>query len=517
MNAILTVSKVEEFFKQIREELGKKEQELIEEIEFIEKSKKKNLDIQRKDLEFGVESMTGTYETINKAIQNPKYSIQLLSMKKIYIERLNTLDQYPWPIIPTQKPSIDFDLSVKNRDLISETIPKLCQINTSQLSGEHCEVILTSPTLKTNEKETCSFEIIAKTKQGIALTSGGNADNFKIRVAGDSQTSIKDLNNGKYLCSIKIKKRGKYKISVYCDSNEIKNSPFVIEVTQNVNQRDYGTIIKQEGQFGNNGSGDGQFNFPRWIALDPQENLYVTDLFNSRVQILDRKGNFISSFGSRGRGNGEFNQPAGVAICQQKIFVADQGNHRIQIFDPNGEFLETFGVNGSKAGQLNEPNGIGISIEKNLLVCDSKNNRIQIFDLDGNFISTFGSKGSEEGQFKEPVGIAINSIGNIYVYEKNQLRIQVFDSNGKFISQFGSKGTEPGQFKGIRGISIDISDNLLVCDYDSGNRRIQVFDSDNTFVSSFQIGDISPFDFIISLKTQRIYVSDHEKHKIFVF
>ena len=43
-----------------------------------------------------------------------------------------------------------------------------------------------------------------------------------------------------------------------------------------------GTILLE---FGSLGSGDGQFDFPRGIAVDSSGNIYVTDTDNHRVQI----------------------------------------------------------------------------------------------------------------------------------------------------------------------------------------------------------------------------------------
>ena len=41
-----------------------------------------------------------------------------------------------------------------------------------------------------------------------------------------------------------------------------------------------------EGQWGSGGLGDGQFNYPVNAAIAPNNNVYVTDFSNNRVQYL---------------------------------------------------------------------------------------------------------------------------------------------------------------------------------------------------------------------------------------
>ena len=55
------------------------------------------------------------------------------------------------------------------------------------------------------------------------------------------------------------------------------------------------------------------------------------------------------SFGSNGEGNGQFNGPTGLAVdALDNIIVADWGNSRIQIFDQYGSFLSFVNTDGFK-------------------------------------------------------------------------------------------------------------------------------------------------------------------------
>ena len=82
------------------------------------------------------------------------------------------------------------------------------------------------------------------------------------------------------------------------------------------------SFITQWGSFGN---GNGQFNRPAGIAIDPEDNLiYVSDTVNNQIQVFDSDGNFITKWGSFGLGNGQFNRPDGIYFepSEKSIYVA---------------------------------------------------------------------------------------------------------------------------------------------------------------------------------------------------
>ena len=59
--------------------------------------------------------------------------------------------------------------------------------------------------------------------------------------------------------------------------------------------------------------GDAQLIWPVGIALDRQNNIYVTDEWLNRVSIFDKDGSLLGLWGSSGDGDGEFNGPSGIA------------------------------------------------------------------------------------------------------------------------------------------------------------------------------------------------------------
>ena len=88
----------------------------------------------------------------------------------------------------------------------------------------------------------------------------------------------------------------------------------------------------------------GSFLNPQHLAFDSENNLYVTDLGNARVQKFDFGGNFLSEWGSMGSEPGQFGHPSGIAISNEFVFVVDNRNHNVQKFDLDGNYHLRSGV-----------------------------------------------------------------------------------------------------------------------------------------------------------------------------
>ena len=123
------------------------------------------------------------------------------------------------------------------------------------------------------------------------------------------------------------------------DSNDI------LYVTDNGNGRvqKFNTIGQFVGTIA-----EGQLSFPVGIDVDSSDNVYVAESGASgnpsQVNKFTSSGQFITSWGSLGSDPGQLNQPKGLTIDEDNnVYVADEFNNRIQKFDSNGNFITEFG------------------------------------------------------------------------------------------------------------------------------------------------------------------------------
>jgi NHL repeat len=86
---------------------------------------------------------------------------------------------------------------------------------------------------------------------------------------------------------------------------------------------------------------DGKFRQVTDVAWDKAGDTFISDGYiNSRVAKVDKDGNWLKSWGDRGKEPGQFNTPHSIATdANDNVYVADRGNSRIQVFDRDGKFL----------------------------------------------------------------------------------------------------------------------------------------------------------------------------------
>ena len=241
--------------------------------------------------------------------------------------------------------------------------------------------------------------------------------------------------------------------------------------------------------------GRGEFSGPGFrepvdLAISPDGVMYVPNRCwehrpdGVRVTIMTLDEDYIGQFSRFGDGDGEISWPTSIALdSNQNVYITDELLNRVSIFDKDGEYLGKWGVPGSGDGEINKPSGIKFDKEDNLYVVDSSNNRVQIFTKDGKFLAKWGEPGSGEGQFNLPWGLAIDNSGDVYVADWRNDRIQKFTADGQFLAEFGSLGSGPGEFDRPTGVAVDKDGDIYVADW--RNDRVQVITPDGRHISTF--------------------------------
>src|ERR1700690_1105029 len=66
------------------------------------------------------------------------------------------------------------------------------------------------------------------------------------------------------------------------------------------------------------------------IAIDRQENIYVTDRYQFEIKKFSQNGNLLAEYGKRGREVGEFQGgPARIELSDNSVAVSDVGTSKI--------------------------------------------------------------------------------------------------------------------------------------------------------------------------------------------
>ncbi len=171
---------------------------------------------------------------------------------------------------------------------------------------------------------------------------------------------------------------------------------------------------------------------PAALAYDETgDRLYVADSAGQRIAVYASDGRHLSTWGKSGYGDGEFNYPSYLALDRAgRLLVTDALNYRVQAFDRNGRFLWKIGKHGDGSGDFAAPKGVAVDSEGHLYVVDALFDAVQIFDQQGALLLSFGDRGPAPGEFWLPEGAFIDKQDRIYVADSFNRRIQVFEFLG---------------------------------------------------------------------------------------
>ncbi|HET6424794.1 MAG TPA: NHL repeat-containing protein [Planctomycetaceae bacterium] len=295
-------------------------------------------------------------------------------------------------------------------------------------------------------------------------------------------------------------------------------------------------------EWGKKGTAAGEFSSPIGIAFTPQNELFITDLNNARVQ----------KFATDGRHLGGFNLPhdkperrstiiGGIAIDEAGLlYLTYMVQHKVGVYRENGELVREFGKQGAGDGEFHQPGGLLFPSPSTVLIADQCNHRVQLLQRDGTYLSQWGQYGEGDGEFDGignrggrfggPHFLARDSQGRIYTTEGIQGRVQVFTADGKFLMKWGDKGDQPGGFGaypfgnlphtfGPIGIVVDRYGRVYVS---SLNNRVQCFSPTGQYLFGItgtgkEGGDLDHPHGVAFDKDGHLYICDGGAQRILKF
>lgn len=243
-----------------------------------------------------------------------------------------------------------------------------------------------------------------------------------------------------------------------------------IVVTDIVNSRV--TVFTPEGtvlaQFGQPGSGNGEFSFPYYSAVSAdQSGIYVSDTANNRIQVFTADGTFLSKFGSPGAGLDQFFGPFGIGVMPDgRMAIADAGNARVVVYSIPG--VPSLAI--APPGLL-QPGALGVTPDGRLYVADQPLSQVLIAGIDGAPLGGLNTAGP--GNLLGIDGIGLSPDGRVFASSTVTHEVKIFTASGEFIETFGGLGNGPGQFQGPKGIAVLPNGRVFVAD--ATNERVTIW------------------------------------------
>ena len=197
---------------------------------------------------------------------------------------------------------------------------------------------------------------------------------------------------------------------------------------------------------------------PSFKILPCEQDCYLlSDELNHRVLKFDPFGELLWQTGGKGGDPGNFWYPRGIALFEDEIYVCDSWNHRIQVLNIQGKPVRAFGGYGSEPNQINECSDIEVDEQGRLWIVDTGNHCLKVISPRGKIEAVIGRRlsiyeeraliqgawqGSAEGftpGFSYPNRILANYSDAFCVDDRGNQRICLVTTSGSILAAIDSK------------------------------------------------------------------------------
>jgi uncharacterized protein (TIGR03437 family) len=265
-------------------------------------------------------------------------------------------------------------------------------------------------------------------------------------------------------------------------------------------------------------SGDGAaatsatLNIPDTVVLDSKGNVYISDVNNNVIRMVNTSGNISTVAGQQSMGagfsgdggtavNGQLSRPGGIALASNgDLYISDTSNRRIR--KVSGTTITTIAGSGAPgysgnggpavAAHFGLPRQIAIDAAGSLYVADETSNQIRkivggvITLVAGSPTGVAGYSGdggtATSALLNHPRGVAIDTAGNIFICDTFNQVIRMVTADG-IIRTVAGIWNKPGytgdggpalsaQFNAPTALNIDSSGKIYVADYTNNVIRL---------------------------------------------
>ncbi|MFA6275177.1 MAG: hypothetical protein WC622_00400 [Pedobacter sp.] len=246
--------------------------------------------------------------------------------------------------------------------------------------------------------------------------SGASQFNFAMHITSDANGNIYVSDEGANRV-LKFSSTGAFLEQFYSGSGAramafFTNGNYVATRTQS---QTYVQLFNSNKQlireWGTYGTGDSNFGNIEELTIDDEQNIWIVDGVNHRIKKYDQNGNLLLKFGKQGTAAGDFDAPFGICYFKNKIYVSDTRNSRIQVFDKTGKYLSTFTNKNSYYAIKAKGDNLYIATSSYIIKTDEN----------GDVQEKIG-----EGQFQLAVGVTIGPNDEVIVCDVYGRKIVVF-------------------------------------------------------------------------------------------
>ena len=152
---------------------------------------------------------------------------------------------------------------------------------------------------------------------------------------------------------------------------------------------------------------------PAVLAFLPDGSFLLGDgYWNTRIIKYDAEGEYLMEWGEAGSGPGQFDLVHGLAVDREhRVYVADRRNNRVQVFTEDGAFIEEW-------PDITDPVGVFIDEHHAVWVISASLHRLLKYNGDGELQHSWGAYGGPGGLAGggfRPHQIDVDQEGNVYV------------------------------------------------------------------------------------------------------
>lgn len=187
-----------------------------------------------------------------------------------------------------------------------------------------------------------------------------------------------------------------------------------------------------------------QFNFLMCVSLNSSDDkLYVADLKNFRIRMIDLKTNVVSTVVGNGKKGvpqdgsqatqSPLVDPRAVAVdSRDNIYVLERAGNALRVVDAEGKIKTVVGTGerGAAVGaaletQLGSPKHLAIDGQDHVIIADEANRRILKYDPDEKQVRILLGKGVSKPNrgLSKPHGVCVHADGTIYIVDTGHHRI----------------------------------------------------------------------------------------------